>query len=295
MLLLSVVSINLIQNLGLIEKVKLAKEEHRASTIQEQKELFEKEIEISKYEGNTPKTINDLLDKLEEEKLITEEEKNTIMQKGRITIGSKKIIFDTIILPEGYTRCEYLESTGTQWILTDIYPSNNEIIEIKAEFLELLQNRGFYGVHAGNGGGKWFDLLFAKNNQTLSFYAYSTESSTEIKIELNKIININCEVNGFNASVRIDENHCSFYSPKNNISPYPVGLFTVSYVADGKKNYAIPKSRIYSYRHYYNNVLDCNMIPCLDKNGRPCMYDTVSGKTFYNQGTGEFIAGPVVE
>ena len=93
MLLLSVVSINIMQNAGIIEKVKLAKEEHRASTIQEQKELFEKEIEISKYNGDTPKTINDLLNKLEEQKLITEEEKSTIMQTGRVTIGSKEIIF----------------------------------------------------------------------------------------------------------------------------------------------------------------------------------------------------------
>ena len=30
------------------------------------------------------------------------------------------------------------------------------------------------------------------------------------------------------------------------------------------------------------------MIPCLDENGVPCMYDTISKQTFYNQGTGEF-------
>ena len=139
MLLLSVVSINIMQNAGIIEKVKLAKEEHRASTIQEQKELFEKEIEISKYNGDTPKTINELLDKLEEENLITEEEKNKIMQTGRITIGSKEIIFsEDAILPDGYTRCEYMESTGTQYIVIsrDIMLDENTIMSIEMAFTE---------------------------------------------------------------------------------------------------------------------------------------------------------------
>ena len=31
-----------------------------------------------------------------------------------------------------------------------------------------------------------------------------------------------------------------------------------------------------------------NLIPALDRNGTPCMYDTVSKHTFYNAGTGEF-------
>ena len=34
--------------------------------------------------------------------------------------------------------------------------------------------------------------------------------------------------------------------------------------------------------------------PVLDKNGIPCMYDKVTDQFFYNQGTGQFIAGPVV-
>ena len=36
-----------------------------------------------------------------------------------------------------------------------------------------------------------------------------------------------------------------------------------------------------------NNLL-FNGIPCLDDNNVPCMYDTISGDTFYNQGTGTF-------
>lgn len=34
-----------------------------------------------------------------------------------------------------------------------------------------------------------------------------------------------------------------------------------------------------------------NMLPCKDKENKPCMYDTVSQQAFYNAGTGEFTVG----
>ena len=40
---------------------------------------------------------------------------------------------------------------------------------------------------------------------------------------------------------------------------------------------------------YKNNSLVLNLLSALDPNGRPCMYDTVSGQPFYNAGTGEFL------
>ena len=43
-----------------------------------------------------------------------------------------------------------------------------------------------------------------------------------------------------------------------------------------------------------NNILVRDFIPVLDKDGVPCMYDKVEGKFYYNAGTGDFIAGPVI-
>ena len=51
---------------------------------------------------------------------------------------------------------------------------------------------------------------------------------------------------------------------------------------------------------YYNRIYNANneliqdLRPCLDGNNVACMYDMVSGTYFYNQGTGEFIAGGTV-
>ena len=57
----------------------------------------------------------------------------------------------------------------------------------------------------------------------------------------------------------------------------------------------IMTARIYSFMVYDNGNLIRNMIPILDKNNVPCMWDKITGQFFYNAGTENFVAGPVVE
>lgn len=51
------------------------------------------------------------------------------------------------------------------------------------------------------------------------------------------------------------------------------------------------KSQIYYCRFYENGELVCDMRPCLDADGVPCMYDLIRRRTLYNQGTGSFAWG----
>lgn len=48
-------------------------------------------------------------------------------------------------------------------------------------------------------------------------------------------------------------------------------------------------SSIKYFRIYNEYNLIMNLVPCLDENKIPCMYDYVSGKYFYNKGTGNFL------
>lgn len=289
MLLLSVVSINIMQNAGIIEKVKLAKEEHRASTIQEQKELFEKEIEISKYEGNTPKTINDLLNKLEEQKLITEEEKNTIIETGRVTIGSKEIIFDKIILPEGYTRCEYLESTGTQYIDTKMVQTFNAGWELKANII-FSDNTGIIGGFNNNNNSRFGAVMFRWEYKDIMCDILSSVTCG-IKEWSNSFSIKNIYSHDKRGTYINNELVYSYETTNANSTGVSTKIFSGFNIFTRNA-----KGKIY-YAKLFDNESNIiwNGIPCLDTNGTPCMYDTVSGQTFYNQGTGEFIAGPIVE
>lgn len=58
---------------------------------------------------------------------------------------------------------------------------------------------------------------------------------------------------------------------------------------DNSSSFCAAKIWGFSYKH--GDTIDCAMIPCLDEAGTPCMYDTVTGQNFYNQGTGSFTVG----
>ena len=68
-------------------------------------------------------------------------------------------------------------------------------------------------------------------------------------------------------------------------------IFAVHRTAGSKY---IGKMRLYHFRLYNGDTLVRDFIPVLDQNDTPCLYDRVSRTLFYNVGTGDFIAGPVI-
>lgn len=286
LILLAVVSINIMKNTGLIEKAELAKEEHRASAIQEQLDLLKNEQEIAKQNNETEPSINELINRLQEQKLITEEEKNTIMQTGKITIASKEIIFSRdAILPQGYTRCKYLESTGTQYINTNFKPNNNTSIEIKVTVQNSI-NTCLYCSRTNLSQITYSAFLMQGTNLRIDYGNQQNLTNHESLIgkeyvyrqEKNEIY-----VNGeLIATIKEKNFQCAY-------NMYLLASHIGEINIDNCRN-----SILYYCKIWDNNILVRNFIPCLDSNNRPCMYDTVSGQTFYNQGTGEFIAGPTL-
>ena len=293
LLLLAVVSINIVQNSGLIEKTKLAKEEHRASAIQEQIDLLKNEQEIAKQNNETEPSINELIDKLQEQKLITAEEKNTIMQTGNVTIGSKEIIFSKdAILPQGYKRCEYLENTGFCYVDTKLALGNNfRIVGAYSQTNEKgLWEQPIVSIYNATNG--WWNF-FVRNDNTTRLWAnehhimptiYTMNEKHDFEIE--RITN--------QWSVTVDDEKINWVYTPPSANLTTLKLLTRGDCVNSDLNNA-SYNRLYETKVYNSDILIGNFIPCLDSNNRPCMYDTVSGQTFYNQGTGEFIAGPVIE
>lgn len=97
LLILAGISLNLvIGNNGIINKAKDAKEETRAASVEEEKNLWRLDVESDKYGGSSnAKTLNELVDDLLSRKLVTEEERQTILDTGKVKIGSKLIEFMT--------------------------------------------------------------------------------------------------------------------------------------------------------------------------------------------------------
>ncbi len=70
---------------------------------------------------------------------------------------------------------------------------------------------------------------------------------------------------------------------------YNIYLFTWnnSGVADGR----CFKGKVYEFKIYDSDVLIQHLVPTLDSNNTPCMYDKVSSNFYYNIGTGDFLYG----
>ena len=56
-------------------------------------------------------------------------------------------------------------------------------------------------------------------------------------------------------------------------------------------NIAGTQMRTYEFKAYKGNDLILDLIPALDKNNEPCLYDQVGNLFYYNRGTGSFLYG----
>lgn len=79
---------------GILTQAKIAKEETRGGAVQEAKDLWEINKESDEISGtSTSQTLDELLADLKKQNQLTDEEISTIKETGKVTIGSKTIIF----------------------------------------------------------------------------------------------------------------------------------------------------------------------------------------------------------
>lgn len=179
-------------------------------------------------------------------------------------------------IPMTYTRLEYLEGTGTQFIDTGVEMSNKSDVSLnfKAGATMPRLSRLF---------GSWtsphyFSFLWVDG--FYRFYYGTTASSNNFNISYADAFYF--EKKGNVARLNDEEKiltdrefscrQCCLYSNQSLTYEGFVGC-------------------IYSFSISRNNQLQLNFIPCLDDTGTPCMFDTVTRTSFRNKGSGDFIIG----
>lgn len=174
-------------------------------------------------------------------------------------------------LPTGYTELEYLESSGTQCINLNITVDDKTTLRgfVVANMDEV--NYTLFGSQYPEyrlvlNGRK--DLVLVIINTSTGRYVFTPPASGEIRFEFSPG---SCSVNGSTQSTVL-------YPALSNIS-----LFR----AYGSLEY-------FSYAKFYNfeaeaaGVKVLSLIPALNKDGVPGMWDKVSGDFFKNDGSGTF-------
>lgn len=207
-----------------------------------------------------------------------------------------QVASDPNALPVGCVRCEYLEGTGTQYIDTGkvVYPDQ----DINIDF-EFTTGSGTYVIVGWRWQGTASDpygfIINKLPNVNIQIY-YGTHPSNNTGIVLkdnrnNVVISPNNKkiiVNGTVASGNYDTTFTNAYNGDKG-SEYHCAIFTANIAGTFIKNTVTPM-KLYGYL-ITNSKGECvqNLVPILDPNGKPCMYDTVSKKFHYNKGTGQFL------
>ena len=184
-------------------------------------------------------------------------------------------------LPEGYTAVEYIQSSGTQYIDTGRKLTQDSDITIDFRIVGE-KNRGA-GIFGSRQSASENNLTLFQNKDPNAFngdfseyqkHRFTTASSLErTKIRMNKA---GAWVNDILKKSWSDV--ADFETPTNGL------IFDV-----GNNNWTNNRAvmRLYSYTDGDAQQL----VPCLDANGVPCLYDLIGKTTLYNQGTGSFTWG----
>ena len=254
---------------SLIEKVPTGnyKTNGNTLTLEDNEFSFEVEYEGSKVECNLIQLNDDMSIALDDCK-----------------VNDKKIDYS---YGQIYTKLEYLESTGTQYIDTNFlvnidnyskvrFVVDTEIIYTKRWCLDGSSNAQLNAIYMGVGYNK---IYYGIGNDTSTGVEYNQNRYVfDLDVKNNKYIVTNKTTGEY--AVNLDTLNIN-PSRFNETGLY---LWLFGYSGENSKHNA----KIYNSKIYKDNILVRDFIPVLDKDGVPCMYDKVEGKFYYNNGTGDF-------
>lgn len=191
-------------------------------------------------------------------------------------------------LPSWYFAAEFLESTGTQYSIVPYIWGLDEWCEIEAQGITDNLSR-FAGCDEHN----YIELNISKSKAQSGqrgALGCTLTTNKKISIAVNKPKNKSIVSDGDNSSeVQIFPDRWV-----GNGTIHHWGLFGFFH-GNGYMG-AIGIARIYSFRAgYADGSLYLSLTPALDTTGTPCMFDTVTRKPFYNNGSGSFIVGMNME
>lgn len=174
-------------------------------------------------------------------------------------------------------RIEYIESTGTQYIDTEINVASDIRLVVDGEFTVASSSQ-----QMGSGSTNIFNSAFVFGIASSKWIFRSAGSSSQsygtadtnrhvfsIESGIGKVDSTSYTVPAYSQST--DGDHMYVFARHN-----------------GSNIYGACKFKMYSCQIYKNDVLVRDFIPVIDNQDVACLYDKISKSLFYNIGTGDF-------
>lgn len=196
------------------------------------------------------------------------------------------------LLPAGYTRLQYLESSGGQYIETDIIPHVSDELTLDCQNLESPTEVANYivvgsalasDVPATNWGwGVW-------GSKNLWDFAYVWQGTTGGTMPLEGIWTNQRKterllINLKNGELQVNKEKIQLSPVQNSAPSTPRSyLFFIRWTT------ADVSGRLFKFERKNVDLGEKNvLVPCLDETGAPCLFDTVNRISYYNAGSGDF-------
>lgn len=189
-------------------------------------------------------------------------------------------------LPAGYKRCKWLSSKDDAYLITDYYPKIGDAIEI---YFSVDKERDYdvpISATSRYDSSRMLIILVGISNSKRSYFKYFTNGEASMvylgdyvgsepkKLVIDKDGRLISYSGHLISGSEVKKNKEEINAPlflferSNHKAHFSGKIGTVTFTRGGKKS--------------------LNLIPCLNEHNVPCMYDTVSGKSYYNKGKGTF-------
>lgn len=190
-------------------------------------------------------------------------------------------------------QVEYLESTGTQYIDTEVYANLDTSVDVKFCFTEIFPDNAIISADSGNSASNSFTLEYFTNDSETIGIVFSVDGASAVAYKgTTERALAWFEVNASKRGLVINNVfYPSQYQPSNFTSNYSLFIF-----AYGRRGVPIifGKSRITYLKIYNKGTLIRDFIP-VRVGSVGYFYDRVSKRLFGNKGTGNFVLGQDVD
>lgn len=191
-----------------------------------------------------------------------------------------------------YTPVKYLESTGTQYIDTGIKHTGNDIKQVMTVSFTKYASSEEYGLISTWGGYyRYSNLYLNASKKIVSYWNSGSNMKNSISVDLSTKYDIEhiYDLNGSYGqdhirSLKVNDTIVSTsFNGTSTSNPQTFKIFCRGDL--NNKSYM----KLYVLKLYINGNLVRDYIPVIDSSNRPCLYDKVEDKFYYNEGSGEFL------
>ena len=186
-------------------------------------------------------------------------------------------------LPIGYKRCKWLSSKNDAYLITDYYPKIGDSVEIYLSVDEEMDYDVPISATSEYDSSRMLIIMFGRVNTFFKYFTKGSASAVYLpqylrgepkKMVIDKDGRL-IDYTGYlitNEEVKKNKEEINaplfLFERSNHKNHFSGKIGTVTFTRGGEKS--------------------MNLIPCLNAHNVPCMYDTVSGKSYYNKGKGKF-------